>query len=141
MFVKWYSTSGHDVGPLHYTILSLALSPGKSYCFKGFYEHIGSRTAVLFSNTLYLLQIPSDRELCVDVQFKREYYVGAVQAVPINVYDYYKPGKPLKSFHGGLMVSAFDSGSIGRVLVLVEGFPGKDNLLSQCLFLPRCING
>ena len=39
-----------------------------------------------------LLQIPSDRDLCVDVQFDREYYVGVVQAVPVNVYDYYEPG-------------------------------------------------
>ena len=40
-----------------------------------------------------LSQIPSDRELCVDVQFDREYYVGVVQAVPVNVYDYYEPGE------------------------------------------------
>ena len=39
------------------------------------------------------LQIPNDRELCVNVQFDREYYVGVVQAVPINVYDYYEPGQ------------------------------------------------
>lgn len=39
-------------------------------------------------------QIPSDRDLCVDVQFDREYYVGVVQAVPVNVYDYYEPGTP-----------------------------------------------
>ena len=57
-------------------------------------EHIGSRTIVFFIYTLHLLQIPSDRELCVDVKFQREYYVGAVQAVPVNVYDYYKPGRP-----------------------------------------------
>ena len=43
---------------------------------------------------LFLLsQIPNDRDLCVDVQFDREYYVGVVQAVPINVYDYYEPGE------------------------------------------------
>jgi len=42
----------------------------------------------------YFFQIPSDRELCVDVQFDREYYVGVVQAVPVNVYDYYEPGEP-----------------------------------------------
>ena len=42
-----------------------------------------------------LSQIPNDRELCVDVQFDREYYVGVVQAVPVNVYDYYEPGKNL----------------------------------------------
>ena len=40
-----------------------------------------------------LSQIPNDRELCVDVQFDREYHVGVVQAVPINVYDYYEPGQ------------------------------------------------
>ena len=58
-------------------------------------EHIGSRTIAFFIlYTLYSLQIPSDRELCVDVKFYREYYVGAVQAVPVNVYDYYKPGGP-----------------------------------------------
>lgn len=38
-------------------------------------------------------QIPSDRKLCVDVQFDREYYEGVVQAVQVNVYDYYKPGQ------------------------------------------------
>lgn len=42
----------------------------------------------------YFFQIPSDRDLCVDVKFDREYYVGVVQAVPVNVYDYYEPGKP-----------------------------------------------
>ena len=57
-------------------------------------EHIGNRAIVFFNHTLYLLQIPSDRELCVDVKFQREDYVGAVQAVPVNVYDYYKPGEP-----------------------------------------------
>ena len=47
-----------------------------------------------------LSQIPNDRELCVDVQFDREYHVGVVQAVPINVYDYYEPGQIIwiKSF-------------------------------------------
>ena len=39
------------------------------------------------------LQIPNDREICVNVQFDREHYVGVVQAVPINVYDYYEPGQ------------------------------------------------
>ena len=39
------------------------------------------------------LQIPNDRELCVNVQFDREYYVGVVQVVPIIVYDYYEPGE------------------------------------------------
>ena len=39
------------------------------------------------------LQIPNDRVLCMDVQFDREHYVGVVQAVPINVYDYYEPGQ------------------------------------------------
>ena len=29
----------------------------------------------------------------MDFLFDREYYVGVVQAVPINVYDYYEPGK------------------------------------------------
>ena len=29
----------------------------------------------------------------MDVQFDREYHVGVVQAVPINVYDYYEPGQ------------------------------------------------
>ena len=53
-----------------------------------------SGAVVFFIHTLHLLQIPSDRELCVDVKFNREFYVGAVQAVPVNVYDYYKPGKP-----------------------------------------------
>ena len=43
---------------------------------------------------LHLLQIPSDRQLCVNVTSEREYYVGTVQAVPFNVYDYYEPGKP-----------------------------------------------
>ena len=38
-------------------------------------------------------QVPHDRELCVKVQFDREYYVGVVQAVPVNVYDYYEPGE------------------------------------------------
>ena len=42
---------------------------------------------------MYLLQIPSDRELCVNVTFEREDFVGAVQAVPVNVYDYYEPGQ------------------------------------------------
>ena len=43
---------------------------------------------------LFLLsQIPNDRDLCVDVQFDREYYVGVVQAAPIKVYDYYEPGE------------------------------------------------
>ena len=42
---------------------------------------------------MYLLQIPSDRDLCVDVQFEREHNVGAVQEVPVKVYDYYKPGQ------------------------------------------------
>ena len=40
-----------------------------------------------------LLQIPSDRELCVDVRLDREYYVGVVQTVPVTVYDYYEPGQ------------------------------------------------
>ena len=40
-----------------------------------------------------LLQIPSDRELCVDVLLDREYNVGVVQAVPVNVYEYYEPGQ------------------------------------------------
>ena len=44
-------------------------------------------------NERSVLQIPSDRELCVDVQFDRDYYVGVVQAVPVNVYDYYEPGQ------------------------------------------------
>ena len=39
------------------------------------------------------LQIPNDRELCVDVQLDREYFVGVVQPVPVNVYDYYEPGQ------------------------------------------------
>lgn len=36
----------------------------------------------------------------MDVQFDREYHVGVVQAVPINVYDYYEPGQiiRIKSF-------------------------------------------
>ena len=42
---------------------------------------------------MMLLQIPSHRALCVDVQFDREYPVGVVQAVPVNVYDYYEPGQ------------------------------------------------
>ena len=29
----------------------------------------------------------------MDVQFDQEYNVGVVQAVPINVYDYYEPGE------------------------------------------------
>ena len=29
----------------------------------------------------------------MDVQFDPEYNVGVVQAVPINVYDYYEPGE------------------------------------------------
>ena len=43
---------------------------------------------------MHSFQIPSDRDLCVDVQLDREYYVGVVQAVPVNVYDYYEPGTP-----------------------------------------------
>ena len=44
------------------------------------------------------LQIPNDREICVNVQFDREHYVGVVQAVPINVYDYYEPGQSDTSY-------------------------------------------
>lgn len=51
------------------------------------------------SLVLYLSEIPSDRELCVDVTFQREYYVGAVQAVPVNVYDYYKPDQSCSKFY------------------------------------------
>ena len=40
-------------------------------------------------------QIRSDRPLCVDVRFDKENYVGVVQAVPVNVYDYYEPGQSL----------------------------------------------
>ena len=29
----------------------------------------------------------------MNVTFEREYGVGSVQAVPVNVYDYYKPGQ------------------------------------------------
>ena len=47
-----------------------------------------------FVLSIVSFQIPSDRDLCVDVQFDREYYVGVVQAVPVNVYDYYEPGEP-----------------------------------------------
>ena len=47
-----------------------------------------------FVPSIVSFQIPSDRDLCVDVQFDREYYVGVVQAVPVNVYDYYEPGEP-----------------------------------------------
>ena len=42
---------------------------------------------------MYFLQIPSDRELCVEVQFEREHNVDAVQVVPVKVYDYFKPGQ------------------------------------------------
>ena len=48
---------------------------------------------MLITPRMYLLQIPSDRELCVNVTFEREDFVGAVQAVPVNVYDYYEPGQ------------------------------------------------
>lgn len=42
---------------------------------------------------IILLQIPVSRDLCVDVEFYREYFVGVVQAVPVKVYDYYEPGQ------------------------------------------------
>ncbi|RMX42632.1 hypothetical protein pdam_00010273 [Pocillopora damicornis] len=45
------------------------------------------------SLVLYLSEIPSDHELCVNVLFEKEFYVGAVQSVPVNVYDYYQPDK------------------------------------------------
>ena len=47
----------------------------------------------IFKTQKSQLQIPNDRELCVDVQLDREYFVGVVQPVPVNVYDYYEPGQ------------------------------------------------
>ncbi|KAL9988942.1 hypothetical protein ACROYT_G003438 [Oculina patagonica] len=52
------------------------------------------------SLVVYLSEIPSNRELCVDVQFDRQYYVGVVQAVPVNVYDYYEPDQSCSVFYG-----------------------------------------
>ena len=46
-----------------------------------------------YKRAVNLFQIPNYRNLCVNVQFDREYYVGVVQVVPIIVYDYYEPGK------------------------------------------------
>ena len=43
--------------------------------------------------------------------------------------------------HGGLMVSALDSGVSGPVGALAGDIVLQDNLLSQCLSPPRCING
>ena len=47
---------------------------------------------ILPAQFCHLFQIPSDHELCVNVLFEKEFYVGAVQSVPVNVYDYYQPG-------------------------------------------------
>ncbi|KAL9988937.1 hypothetical protein ACROYT_G003433 [Oculina patagonica] len=68
------------------------------------------------SLVLYLSEIPSDRELCVDVKFEREYYVGGVHAVPVKVYDYYKPDHKCSVFYGPgesspLKLGACDVGS------------------------------
>ncbi|PFX26602.1 cobra venom factor-like [Stylophora pistillata] len=52
------------------------------------------------SLVLYLSEIPSTRELCVSVLFEKEFYVGAVQAVPVNVYDYYEPDQSCSVFYG-----------------------------------------
>ncbi|XP_027048067.1 ophiophagus venom factor-like [Pocillopora damicornis] len=52
------------------------------------------------SLVVYLSEIRSDRPLCVDVRFDREYYVGVVQAVPVNVYDYYEPDQSCSKFYG-----------------------------------------
>ncbi|CAH3019179.1 unnamed protein product [Porites evermanni] len=52
------------------------------------------------SLVLYLSEIPNDRQLCVNVRFDREYYVGVVQVVPIIVYDYYEPDESCSVFYG-----------------------------------------
>lgn len=52
------------------------------------------------SLVVYLSEIRNDRPLCVDVRFDREYYVGVVQAVPVNVYDYYEPDQSCGKFYG-----------------------------------------
>lgn len=52
------------------------------------------------SLVVYLSEIPNDRELCVDVQLDREYFVGVVQPVPVNVYDYYEPEEYCSKFYG-----------------------------------------
>ncbi|XP_078345207.1 complement C3-like [Oculina patagonica] len=52
------------------------------------------------SLVIYFREIPSDRELCVDVRFDRKHYEGTVQAVPVNVYDYYEPDQSCSVFYG-----------------------------------------
>jgi len=52
------------------------------------------------SLVFYFSQIPNYRDLCVDVEFDRENYVGVVQAVPVKVYDYYEPDESCSVFYG-----------------------------------------
>lgn len=42
---------------------------------------------------LYVDKIPSDHELCFNLEMKRDFEVGLVQPVPVTVYDYYEPGQ------------------------------------------------
>ena len=42
---------------------------------------------------LYVDKIPSDHELCFNLELKRDFEVGIVQPVPVTVYDYYDPGQ------------------------------------------------
>ncbi|XP_067056513.1 complement C3-like [Acropora muricata] len=69
------------------------------------------------SVVVYLSEIPSDRQLCVDVRLDREFYVGVVQAVPIKVYDYYEPEEYCNVFYGPNIHSPLNLG------VCDEGLP------------------
>ena len=70
----------------------------------------------------------------MDVQFDQEYNVGVVQAVPINVYDYYEPGE-IKHFRW--MKLFVPRGGKCQFAIKVSNFDGEipiDMLLLLFLF-------
>ena len=42
---------------------------------------------------LYLDKIPGNKQLCFPLKMTKDFEVGLVQPVPVQVYDYYEPGK------------------------------------------------
>ena len=70
------------VDTLYVLQLKEKVKPGISH-----YE-VSDRHAIL-----YIDEIPSDHELCYNLELTRDFAVGIVQPVPVTVYDYYEPGQ------------------------------------------------
>ena len=74
----------------------------------------------------------------MDVQFDQGYNGGVVQAVPINVYDYYEPGE-IKHF--SWMKLFVPRGGKCQFAIKVSNFDGEipiDMLLLLLLFFCHC---